>query len=207
MTARLLGPRDTSASDLSLAPVPVITDVPPASQPAGAAAAHQNGWSPAAALGLVGLLLGASAVLGRRNAPDRTHPTIRRWYQRLDKPEFTPPDAVFGAVWPALEAALAVGGYRLLRRPASVRRDAAVALWLANTAMIGGWSELFFRRKRLGASAAASGAMLASGAVLVATAARVDRTAAVTAVPYVGWLAFATLLAERIRRDNPARGR
>ncbi len=27
------------------------------------------------------------------------------------------------------------------------------------------------------------------------------------AVPYVGWLGFATLLAERIRRDNPARGR
>jgi translocator protein len=73
--------------------------------------------------------------------------------------------------------------------------------------MIGGWSELFFRRQRLGASAAASGAMLASGAALVVTAARVDRTAAATAVPYVGWLGFATLLAERIRRANSARGR
>jgi benzodiazapine receptor len=164
-------------------------------------------WSPAAAWALVGVVLGASAALGRRNAPDRSHPATRRWYRRLDKPDFTPPDAVFGAVWPVLETALAVGGYRLLRRPSSARRDTAVALWLANTAMIGGWSELFFRQHRLGASAAASGAMLAAGTGLVATAARVDRIAAATAVPYVGWLGFAVILAERIRRDNPAHGR
>jgi tryptophan-rich sensory protein len=206
MTGRLLGDLDTSAPDRSLSPASRAKDMPRASELTDAAAST-GGWSPVAALGLVGLVLGASALVGRRNAPDRTHPTIRRWYQRLDKPDITPPDAVFGAVWPALEVGLAVGGYRLLRRPSSARRDGAVALWLGNSAMIGGWSELFFRRKRLGASAAASGAMLASGAALVATEARVDRTAAVTAMPYVGWLGFATLLAERIRRDNPARGR
>ena len=31
--------------------------------------------------------------------------------------------------------------------------------------------------------------------------------AAALAVPFVGWLGFATLLAERIWRDNPAEGR
>ncbi|MBB3691809.1 tryptophan-rich sensory protein [Sphingomonas sp. BK580] len=207
VTGRLFGGGDEAEPDLSRYPPPGVTEAPRASEAADAAAADPGGWSPVAALGLVGLVLGASAVLGRRNAPDRTHPAIRRWYQRLDKPDVTPPDAVFGAVWPALEVGLAIGGYRLLRRPASGRRNAAVALWLANSAMIGGWSELFFRRQRLGASAAASGAMLASGTALVATAARVDRTAAMTALPYAGWLGFATLLAERIRRDNPARGR
>ncbi|MHC9420307.1 tryptophan-rich sensory protein [Sphingomonas citri] len=207
VTGRLFGGGDAAEPDLSHYPAPGATDAPPASETIDAKAADPGGWSSVAALGLVGLVLGASAVLGRRNAPDRTHPNIRRWYQRLDKPDITPPDAVFGAVWPALEAGLAVGGYRLLRRPSSGRRDAAVALWLANSAMIGGWSELFFRRQRLGASAAASGAMLASGAALVVTAGRVDRTAAATAVPFVGWLGFATLLAERIRRANSARGR
>ncbi|MBW6526350.1 tryptophan-rich sensory protein [Sphingomonas sp. RHCKR7] len=205
---RLFGGGDDSAPDLTRYPAPGALDAPAASERGEVAAPPGTGaWSPVAALALVGVVLGASAVLGRRNAPDPTHPTIRRWYRRLDKPGFTPPDAVFGAVWPALEVGLAIGGYRLLRRPAGARRDAAVALWLANTAMIGGWSELFFRRRRLGASAAASGAMVASGAALVAAAARVDRPAAALAVPYVGWLGFATLLAERIRRDNPARGR
>ena len=160
------------------------------------------GLSPVAALAAVAVVLAASAALGMRNAPDRSHPRIRRWYRRLDKPGFTPPDAAFGAVWPVLESGLAVGGYRLLRQPASGPRNAAVGLWLVNTAMVGGWTELFFRRKQLGASAAASAAMVATSAAYVATAARVDRPAAAVGVPFVAWLGFATLHAERVWQRN-----
>jgi 2-polyprenyl-6-methoxyphenol hydroxylase-like FAD-dependent oxidoreductase/tryptophan-rich sensory protein len=166
-----------------------------------------GGLSPLVALGAVGMVLGASALVGRRNAPDPTHPGIRRWYRRLDKPGFTPPDAAFGAVWPVLETGLAAGGYRLLRQPATPARNAAVGLWLVNSAMVGGWTQLFFRERKLGASAVASGAMVATGAAYVLTAAKVDRPAAATAVPFVAWLGFATLLATQIWRDNPARGR
>lgn len=161
-------------------------------------------WPRWAAAGLAAGVLGVSAIIGRRNAPDPAHPGIRHWYRHLDKPDFTPPDRVFGAVWPVLETAAAVGGYRLLRRPASPQRNAAVALWLADSAMIGGWTELFFRRKALGASAAASAAMIATGTGYVAAAARVDRPAAALAVPFVAWLGFAILLAERIRERNGA---
>lgn len=166
-----------------------------------------GGLTRLAALAAVSAVLGESAIVGRRNAPDPSHPGIRRWYRRLDKPGYTPPDALFGAVWPVLETGLAVGGYRLLRRPAWGARNAAVGLWLVNTAIVGGWTQLFFREKRLGASAAASGAMAVTGAAYVATAAKVDRPAAAAALPFVAWLAFATLLAERIRRDNPDEGR
>ncbi|TXC71237.1 FAD-binding monooxygenase [Sphingomonas ginsenosidivorax] len=179
----------------------------PSASPVESPAASTKGLSPILALGAVGALLGASALIGRRNAPDPSHPGIRRWYRRLDKPGFTPPDAAFGAVWPVLGTGLAVGGYRLLRRPAGDARNAAVGLWLLNTAMVGGWTQLFFREKRLGASVAASGAMVVAGAAYVAAAARVDRPAAATAVPFVAWLGFATILAERIWRDNPAEDR
>lgn len=158
-----------------------------------------------AAAGAVALVLGMSAAVGRRNAPGRSHPGIRGWYRRLDKPDFTPPDPVFGAAWPVLETALAVGGYRLLRHPGGTSRDAAVGLWLLNTAMIGGWTQLFFREKRLGASAAASAVMLTTASSYVAIAAKVDRPAAVLSVPFVAWLGFATVLAERVwRRNSPA---
>lgn len=166
----------------------------------------REGLSRPVAAGIVAGVLGASALLGRRNAPDPSHPKIRRWYRRLDKPGFTPPDAVFGAVWPVLETGLAVGGYRLLRRPRGPRRDAAVGLWLVNTAMVGGWTELFFRRRELGASTAAAGAMVATGGAYAAAAAGVDRPAAALAVLFVAWLAFATVLAERIRERNPPHG-
>ncbi|MEN2787189.1 TspO/MBR family protein [Sphingomonas qilianensis] len=158
--------------------------------------------SRAVSIAIVAAALGITAVLGRRNAPDPTHPRTRRWYKRLDKPAYTPPDAVFGAAWPVLETGLAVGGYRLLRHPAGAERDLAVNLWLLNMIMIGGWTEIFFHRKQLGPSAALSGAMIASGASYVAAAAKVDRTAAVAGVPFVAWLGFATLLAERIWERN-----
>jgi len=169
-------------------------------------ASLQQGLSPLLAVGAVSVILGASTLVGRRNALDPSHPGIRRWYRRLDKPGYTP-DAVFGGVWPVLETGLAVGGYRLLRQPSGRARNAAVGLWLVNTAMAGGWTELFFRKKRLGASTAASGAMVATGVAYVAAAAKADRLAAALAVPFAACLGFATLLADRIRRDNPGGGR
>jgi tryptophan-rich sensory protein len=167
---------------------------------------YGSGLSRPASLLIVAAVLGASAVVGRRNAPDPSHPSTRRWYKRLDKPAYTPPDAVFGAVWPVLETGLAVGGYRLLRQSPSTSRNAAVGLWLLNTGMIGGWTQLFFRKKELGPSAVAAGALIASGAAYVVAAAKVDRTAAATGVPLVAWLGFATLLAERIWAKNTPNG-
>ena len=112
----------------------------------------KTGLSPWMAGGVAAAVLGLSALVGRRNAPDPSHPRIRHWYRRLDKPGFTPPDKVFGAVWPVLESLAAVGGYRLLRQPSSPRRDTAVALWLGHSAAIGGWAEAFFLRRRGGTS-------------------------------------------------------
>lgn len=166
----------------------------------------RTGLSPWAAGAIVAGVLGASAVVGRRNAPAPDHPRIDRWYHRLDKPGFTPPDAVFGAVWPVLETGLAAGGYRLLRAAPGPRRNAGVGLWLLNSAMVGGWTELFFRRRRLGGSAVASAGMLATGTAYALVARQVDRVAAATAVPFVLWLGFATVLAGSVWRRNRAAG-
>lgn len=164
----------------------------------------RGGLSPLAAAGVAVGVLGLSGLLGRRNAPDPSHPRIDRWYHRLSKPPFTPPDAVFGAVWPVLQTGAALGGYRLLRAAPSPRRNAAVALWIADSAMIGGWTELFFRRRLLATSAAAAGAMAAGTAALAATAWKVDRPAATSVLPLAAWLAFATLLSEEVwRRNDP----
>ena len=110
----------------------------------------RSGASPFMAAAIVAGVLGASALLGRRNAPEPGHPSIDRWYHRLRKPSYTPTNAVFGLVWPVLETGMAVGGYRLLRRASSPERSAALTLWLGTSAMIGGWTELFFGATRLG---------------------------------------------------------
>ncbi len=161
---------------------------------------------PWAAAALVAGVLGAAALVGRRNAPDPSHPRISRWYHRLRKPGFTPPDPVFGAVWPVLETIYGYGGYRVLRASPSPQRNAAAALWLANSAMIGGWTQLFFGERKLGASLGAAAAMFAGSLGYVAAANRVDRKAAIAGVPLAAWLGFATLLSEEVWRRNPPEG-
>lgn len=167
---------------------------------------RSGGLRPWAAIGAVAGAIGLSAWLGTRHRPDPAgDPDTFRWYRGLDKPGFTPPDPVFGAVWPLLQTGLAWGGYRLFRQPSEPKRDLAAGLWLFNIAMIGGWSELFFGGRKLGPAAGAAAGMLASGTAYTLAAARVDRQAAATGVPFVAWLAFATVLAEEVWRRNAGR--
>ena len=163
-----------------------------------------KGLSPFCALGTIGIVLGSSAIVARRNSPNPTHPRIRLWYKRLDKLESSRRPMRCGR---CSRMASLFGGYRLLRLPPSPPRNAAVGLWLVTTAMVGGWTQLFFGEKRLAASAIAAGAMLATGVAYIAVADRVDRPAVTAAVPLVAWLGFATLLTERVWQRNLPRRR
>ena len=142
-----------------------------------------GGLPPWAALAVAGGAVAASALIGRRYSPEPAHPDIDRWYHGLDKPSYTPPDPVFGGVWPVLEVLLAAGGYRLLRAEPGRDRNAAVALWLLNVAMVGGWTKIFFGERSLACGALASGGMLAAGAAYVDFARRVDPLAGAAGVP------------------------
>ena len=157
---------------------------------------------PAAALAVVAGAMALTAWSGQKFSPTPAHPRTRRWYRMLDKPGFTPPDPVFGAAWGVIELVIGYGGYRLLRRQASPVRDAAVSLWALNNLLIAGWSGLFFGRRALGPSALAAGGMIAVAGAYAATASKTDKVAAATALPLMGWLGFATLLAEEVWRRN-----
>jgi translocator protein len=101
--------------------------------------------SPATAALVVGGVWLLNGLVSRRYSPDPSHPDIRRWYKRLDKPGYKPPDPVFGAVWPVLTTLLSVGAYRLLRQPQTAERDTAVALW----ALITTYGKVAFGERRL----------------------------------------------------------
>lgn len=164
--------------------------------------APKGALSPAAASAVIAGAMALTAWSGQTFSPTPAHPRIRRWYRLLDKPGFTPPGPAFGAGWGMIESVLAYGGYRLLRRPSSPSRDAAVGLWLLNNLLIAGWSGLFFGRRALGPSALTAGGMIAVAGGYAAVASRTDKIAAATALPLIGWLGFATLLAEEVWRRN-----
>ncbi len=154
---------------------------------------------PPSALIAIGAVL-AAAVVGGSQGPQ--NPRNGLWYAALRKPSYTPPGPFIGAAWSVLDTLLCVSGTRLLDAPRSPERSAALTFWGLNVAGLAGYPWVFFGRKRLGASTAVVGAMLASAVGLVGTASRVDRTAAATSVPLALWVGFAGLLSVDIWRRN-----
>ncbi len=128
------------------------------------------------------------------------------WYSRLRKPPYQPPGAAFPLVWTTLygdiaaTSAVAIDRFRATGQEGEARRYAA-ALGV-NLALNAGWSWLFFRYHKLGASALGAAALTASSADLARRAARADRRAGAALSPYPVWCAFATILATHVWRLN-----
>lgn len=160
----------------------------------------------ALAVAMAATALALPALASISDSPSPRNPGVKRWYDSLRKPSFNPPKAAFPIAWTIIDSALAVGAYRLARKPASPQRNKALGWWAANVAMIGGWSKLFFGKRRLGASAATAAAMVGTGAAYVAAARPVDGKAAVSGVPFTAWVTFATVLSTTIWLLNRERG-
>lgn len=154
------------------------------------------------ALLLAGSAVTAAQVVGGLRGPTPDQPATAAWYARLRKPAFTPPGPVFGVAWTGLDALLGYAGYRLLTRPASRARTAALGLWTLNVLAVAGYSWVMFGRKRLDEATGVTAGMLASSVGAVAAASQVDRRAAWASVPLAAWVSFACLLQEEIWRRN-----
>ena len=163
----------------------------------------EAGISPGAAAAIVGGAWLLSGLISRRYSPDPTHPGIRRWYDRLEKPGYKPPDLVFGAVWPVFTGLMSVGAFRLLRQPQTPERDTAVVLWVTSLALVTTYGKVAFGDRNLTGGVVAATALAASCAAFVERAARVDPTAAGLGVPITLWSAFGDALTEDLRERNP----
>lgn len=142
-----------------------------------------------------GTALFGRAATGR---PDETE-----WYRGLAKPPFQPPSWVFGPVWSALYGMIAYSGYRAWSEGGSKKSIPALAFFAAQLGLNGLWSFLFFKQRSPRAALANIALLGATIAGYIWRARKVDRTAAWLFVPYLGWVAFATLLNAEIVRRNP----
>jgi benzodiazapine receptor len=147
----------------------------------------------------------ATAGVGSLISPRPSSPATQQWFQRLRKPRFQPPAAVFGPVWSVLYTTIAISGFRTWRAPRSPARSRALRWWAIQLALNGAWSPLFFGRKNPRAALADSALLWASAANYTRLASHVDKSAAWILAPYLGWLTFATALnAAIVRKNDPA---
>jgi len=148
------------------------------------------------------MAVAAAAGTGSIASPRR----VSAWYSGLRKPRYQPPRAAFPVVWTALYAdiattsAVAIDRFQAAGRHAEGRRYAA-ALGV-NLLLNAGWSWLFFRYHKLGASALGAAVLTASSADLARRAAKASPRAGLALAPYPLWGAFATVLAAHVWRLN-----
>jgi tryptophan-rich sensory protein len=132
-----------------------------------------------------------------------TQTSVATWYANLVKPSFTPPDRVFGPVWTVLYLLMAIAAWRVWRSADRDTTRGPLTLFALQLALNLGWSVVFFGLQKIGA-AVATIFVLDVGVVVTMLAFRtVDRPAALLMVPYLGWVAFATLLNIALWRLNP----
>jgi tryptophan-rich sensory protein len=150
-------------------------------------------------LGLAVGLVSVTAVAGSV----ATQKGLTGWYQSLNKPWFTPPNIAFPVAWTLLFGLMAYGFWRVLRLPEKTpgRRKAIVA-FLAQLVLNAAWSVAFFGMRSPLAGLVVIVPLLAGIAQTLLSFWRLDRTAGLTFVPYLGWVSFAALLNATILAMN-----
>jgi benzodiazapine receptor len=131
-----------------------------------------------------------------------TYPNLVPWYANLAKPVFTPPNWLFGPVWFALYAAMAVAAWRVLQQSKSSGRSIALLLFFGQLLLNVAWSWMFFA-----AQSPLLGLLnivvqfLAIVATLVVFM-KLDRVAGWLLVPLAIWVGYAAILNFEIWRLN-----
>lgn len=122
------------------------------------------------------------------------------WYGSLDKPTWTPPDAVFAPVWMALYALMSLAVWQVWRKRGW--NTHAMLLYAAQLVFNGVWSWLFFGLHRIGLAAVE----IALLSLLIVTTLiafwRISAVAGTLLLPYAAWVVFAAALNAAVWRLN-----
>lgn len=126
-----------------------------------------------------------------------------RWFAALDKPAFTPPGFVFAITWPILYLLIALAFAIILHARGARGRGLAITIFLVQLLCNYAWSPLFFAAHEVTLAFYLILVILALATVTTLLFARIRPIAAWLMVPYLAWLAFASMLAFGIDQRNP----
>lgn len=131
-----------------------------------------------------------------------TTPKIDNWYATLAKPNWTPPNWVFGPVWSALYLGMAISAWLVWRQGGWSGAVVPMSLFGIQLLLNATWSWLFFGLQRPGF--ALVDIVLLWTAILATTVAFWFRSlvAGMLLVPYLAWVSFASALNFAIWRLN-----
>ncbi len=125
------------------------------------------------------------------------------WYYSLEQPGWAPPDYMFGIIWTAIFALIAVSGV-LAWEKARTRREVEIILGMfaLNGFLNLGWSFIFFRIHRPDIAFYELIALWLSILVLILFCGRFSKWSALLLVPYIVWVTTAGILNYQVVQLN-----
>jgi len=145
-----------------------------------------------------GLKLIISLAIPQIVAAGASYFTVTRsgsWYRFIEKPEWNPPDWVFGPVWTALYIMMGIAFYLVWKSnvPISKKRK-AIILWGVQLILNFFWSYIFFGQEQIFGAFLEIIVLWLFILLTIFAFARINKWAAWLMVPYIGWVSFAALL-------------
>jgi tryptophan-rich sensory protein len=132
-----------------------------------------------------------------------TTPNIPTWYATLSRPDFAPPDWVFGPVWTALYTMMGISAYLVWREGlADPGVRAAMAVFVLQLAINISWSAAFFGLRSPLAGLAVILILWGLIALNIQRFRGISRTAGALLIPYLLWVSFAAVLNFELWRLN-----
>jgi tryptophan-rich sensory protein len=128
------------------------------------------------------------------------------WFQSLVKPDIFPPPMWFGIVWSILYVLMGIALAMICSAWGARGRVAAIVAFAVQLAVNLSWSPVFFAMHRIETALIVIGVLDVLVIVTVVLFWRVRRTAALLLLPYLAWIAFATLLNWEFLQANPDGG-
>ena len=125
------------------------------------------------------------------------------WFDALEKPAFMPPGWTFGLVWTLLYICLGLALALLLHAKGARFRGLVIAIFLVQMACNYAWSPLFFAWHQIGGALILIAVMIFLTVVVAVLAWPIRRGVSLLLVPYLLWLAFASVLTLEIGWLNP----
>jgi tryptophan-rich sensory protein len=122
-----------------------------------------------------------------------------KWYERLVKPSWRPPDWLFAPVWTVLYLMIAIAGWMVWRK-AGVSQP--LFFYLLQLVLNAAWTPIFFGAHRIGAAFFDIVLLWVSTILTIVYFYPVNALAAWLLVPYLIWVSFAATLNYAIWRLN-----
>ena len=123
---------------------------------------------------------------------------VKDWYLTLAKPNFTPPNYLFGPVWTFLYAFMGVAFFRILEKGKSVQKIKAIRVYLWQLFFNFCWSFLFFSQHQIGLAFIDILILWVLILIMIIRFKKLDAFAGYSQIPYLLWVSFATALTAAI---------